>query len=90
MLTDTDRLDILDVVARADHAATRRDVDAYVAFFTDNALLNGEKGDHHGKRQLRESVGPIWKSEGPSSNHCTLNAVVDPVDSDSDRAIVRS
>lgn len=53
-------------------------------------LADGFKGDHHGKRQLRESVGPIWQSERPSSTHCTLTAVVDAVDGDSDRAIVTS
>ncbi len=59
MLTGTDRLDILDVVARADDAATRRDADAYVAFFTDDAVLDGDKGEHRGKERLRQSVGPI-------------------------------
>jgi hypothetical protein len=90
MLTVTDRLDILDVVARADDAATRRDGDAYVAFFTDDALLDGDKGEHLGKERLRQSVGPIWESEGSRSTHCTLNAVVDGVEGNQDRAIVTS
>jgi ketosteroid isomerase-like protein len=44
MLTTTDRLDILEIVARADSAATRRDADAYVSLFTDDAVLDGESG----------------------------------------------
>ncbi len=86
----TDRLDILEIVARADNAATRRDADAYVSFFTDDALLDGEKGEHRGKERLRESVGPIWASEGPVSTHVTLNAVVNGVEGRPDRAIVTS
>jgi ketosteroid isomerase-like protein len=90
MLTSTDRLDILDVVTRADNAASRRDADEYVSFFTDDAVLDGAEGEHRGKERLRESVGPIWASEGPVSTHATLNAVVDGVDGDPDRAVVTS
>ena len=90
MLTATDRLDILEVVSRADDAATRRDADAYVTFFTNNALLDGDKGEHRGTEQLRQAVGPIWESEGPGSTHCTLNAVVAGLDGDPDHAIVTS
>lgn len=90
MLTDTDRLDILDVVTRADDTATRHDPDAYVAFFTEDAVLDGDKGEHRGRERLRQSVGPIWESEGPMSTHCCLNAVVDGVDGDPDGAIVTS
>ncbi len=90
MPTTTDRLDILEVVARADNAATRRDADAYVSFFTDDAVLDGDQGEHRGRERLRESVGPIWASEGPMSTHVTLNAVVDGVEDDPDRAIVTS
>jgi ketosteroid isomerase-like protein len=82
MLTDTDRLDIVDVVTRADNAATRRDADAYVAFFTDDALLDGDKGEHRCKEPLRRTVGPIWESEGPASTHCTMNIVANAVDGD--------
>jgi ketosteroid isomerase-like protein len=90
MLSAADRLDILDVVTRADDAATRRDVKAYVAFFTDDSVLDGDKGEHRGKEQLQESVGPIWASEGPTSTHCTLNAIVNGVEGDPDRAVVTS
>jgi ketosteroid isomerase-like protein len=90
MPSTSDRLDILEVVARADNAATGRDADAYVSFFTDDAVLDGDKGEHRGKERLRESVGPIWASEGPMSTHVTLNAVVNEVNGDPDRAVVKS
>jgi ketosteroid isomerase-like protein len=90
MLGDTDRTNIIDVVTRADDAATRRDPDGYVAFFTDDALLDGDKGEYRGKEQLRQSVGPIWESEGSASTHCTMNVVVHTTDTDPHRAIATS
>jgi ketosteroid isomerase-like protein len=88
-LSVADRLDILDLLNRADSAATRRDVDAYVACFTDDAVLDGIKGEHRGK-DLRQSVGPIWESEGTISAHLTLNPLVESVDGSPDQAIARS
>ena len=76
-LSAADRLDILDVVSRADAAATRRDADAYVSLFTDDAVLDGSQGRHAGKAGMRSSVGPIWAAEGPATLHLTLNPVID-------------
>ena len=64
-LSAEDRLDILELLARADNAATRRDAAAYVALFTDDAVLDGEKGEHRGRQALAEAVGPIWASRRP-------------------------
>jgi ketosteroid isomerase-like protein len=89
-LSVADRLDILDLLTRADDAATRRDVDAYVACFTDDAVLDGSQGEHRGKDLLRQSVRPIWESEGTASAHLTLNPLVEPVDSAPDQAIAKS
>jgi ketosteroid isomerase-like protein len=87
-LSAADRLDILDVVSRADAAATRRDADAYVALFTDDAVLDGSQG-RHSAATLRSSVGPIWAAEGPATLHLTLNPVIDPGDGP-DEAVVHS
>jgi ketosteroid isomerase-like protein len=89
-LSVADRLDILDLLIRADSAATRRDVDAYVACFTDDAVLDGSKGEHRGKDRLRQSVGPIWDSEGTTSVHLTLNPLVESADDPPDVAIAQS
>jgi SnoaL-like domain len=78
-LTTDDRLDILELLARADNAATRRDTAAYVALFAEDGFLDGEKGEHRGRQALADTVGPIWASEGDASVHLTLNAVIDPV-----------
>jgi SnoaL-like domain len=66
-LSAADRLDILDVITRADSAAGRRDADTYASLFTDDAVLDGAQGRHAGRDQLRASVGPIWAAEGPAS-----------------------
>ena len=83
-----DRVEILDVVGRADAAATRRDADAYAALFTDDAVLDGSQGLHPAAG-LREAVGPIWAAEGATTLHLTLNPVVDPGDGP-DEAVVSS
>jgi hypothetical protein len=89
-LAASDRLDILDVLARADNAASRRDPDAYVELFTDDVILDGDQGIHVGKETLREAVGPIWSREGTASLHLTLNATLEIVGSSTEEVIARS
>ena len=88
-LAVADRLAIVDVITRADEAASRRDADAYVALFTPDAVLDGTQGRHAGREALRASVGPIWAAEGPATLHLTLNPVVEPGPGDG-QAIARS
>ena len=78
-LGTSDRLDILEVLTRAENAASVRDADAYVELFTEDAVLDGAQGVHMGKETLREAVGPIWASEGSATFHLLLNAVIDRV-----------
>jgi ketosteroid isomerase-like protein len=85
-----DRLDILELLALADDAATQRDVAAYVACFTDDAVLDGGMGEHRGKAAMEGAVGPIWQAEGDTSVHLTTNAVVEPDSSIDDRAVAHS
>jgi SnoaL-like domain len=87
-LSAGDRLDILDIVSRADNAATQRDPDAYADLFTDDAVLDGSRG-RHPATALRAAVGPIWAAEGPATLHLTLNPVIDPGDGP-DEAVVHS
>jgi uncharacterized protein (TIGR02246 family) len=88
-LPAADRLAILDVITRADDAASRRDADGYVALFTEDAVLDGTQGRHAGRQALRAAVGPVWAAEGPATLHLTLNPVVEPGPFD-DQAVVRS
>jgi hypothetical protein len=85
-----DRLDILDLLASADNAATRRDVASYLACFTDDAVLDGGMGEHRGKAALEGAVGPIWQAEGDASVHLTTNAVVELDSRADDRAVAHS
>jgi ketosteroid isomerase-like protein len=89
-LSTGDRLDILDLLARADNAATRRDTAAYISYFTDDAVLDGAKGEHRGKVALAHAVGPIWEGEGPATTHLTLNAIIDSVDGHPEQATATS
>ena len=88
-LSAADRLAILDVITRADEAASRRDADGYVALFAQDAVLDGAQGRHAGREALRASVGPIWAAEGPATLHLTLNPVIEPGPAD-DQAVARS
>ena len=88
-LSAADRLAILEVITRADEAASRRNADAYVALFTPDAVLDGAQGRHADRDALRASVGPIWAAEGPATLHLTLNPVVGPGTGDG-RAVARS
>ena len=77
-LTTDDRLAILDVITRADDAASRRNAEAYVALFSPDAVLDGAQGNHSGRDEFRASVQPIWAAEGPATLHLTLNPIVEP------------
>jgi len=88
-LPAADRLAILEVITRADDAASRRDADGYVALFSPDAVLDGAQGRHAGRQELRASVGPIWTAEGPATLHLTLNPVIEPGPT-SDQAVARS
>jgi uncharacterized protein (TIGR02246 family) len=88
-LSAADRLAILEVITRADDAASRRDADGYVALFIEDAVLDGTQGRHAGRQALRAAVGPVWAAEGPATLHLTLNPVVEPGPFD-DQAVVRS
>jgi uncharacterized protein (TIGR02246 family) len=88
-LSAADQLAIVEVITRADEAASRRDADGYVALFTQDAVLDGTQGRHAGRQALRAAVGPVWAAEGPVTLHLTLNPVIEPGPSD-DQATVRS
>ncbi len=85
-----DRLAILDVITRADEAASRRDADGYVALFTEDAMLDGTQGRYAGREALRAAVGPVWAAEGPATLHLTLNPVIIESGPSGDQAVARS
>jgi uncharacterized protein (TIGR02246 family) len=89
-LSAADRLEIRDVISRADWAASRRDAAAYADLFTDDVVLDGAQGRHAGQDALRASVGPIWAAEGPASLHLTLNPIIEARETTDGHAVTRS
>jgi hypothetical protein len=89
-LSTVDRLDIGELLVRADSAATRRDVATYVDLFSELGVLDGEMGEHRGHQALAEAVKSVWAGEALGSVHLTLNAVIEEVPDDPDRAVARS
>jgi ketosteroid isomerase-like protein len=89
-ISTSDRVEILEILYRADAAASARDVECYVGLFTDDAVLDGDQGTHAGTAALRAAVGPVWEAEASHSLHLTLNPVVLPNLVDADRAIAES
>lgn len=88
-LSAASRLAILEVITRADDAASRRDADGYAALFSQDAVLDGTQGRHAGRAALHAAVGPVWAAEGPATLHLTLNPVIEHGPS-ADQATVRS
>ena len=88
-LSAEDRLDILELLAKADSAASQRNAAVYAACFVADAVLDGAQGRYEGRTSLAESVGPIWSREGRASVHLTLNAVLAPSD-DADHVVASS
>jgi SnoaL-like domain len=89
-LPAADRLEILEVITRADTAASRRDAGQYVALFTEDAELDGTQGRHTGREALRASVGLVWAAEGKATLHLTLNPVIEPALDGEGQAVVQS
>jgi uncharacterized protein (TIGR02246 family) len=90
-LSVADRLEILDVITRADQAASDRDAEAYVQLFTADAVLDGAQGRHAGREALQAAVGPVWAAEGSATLHLTLNPVIEDLAGDQGRRVtVRS
>ena len=77
MLGADDRLAIQELVARAERAASRRDVAAYLDCFTDDGVLDGAQGQYRGAAALGQALGPIWEREGRASVHLSADAVVE-------------
>jgi ketosteroid isomerase-like protein len=85
-----DRLEILELVARLDTAASDRDVAAYLALLTEDAVMDGEKGSSRGRDAIGRTVGTVWAAEGDETAHLTLNAIIDEDPQSPSEVLVRS
>lgn len=84
MLSTADRLEILDVVARADDFATARDVQGYLGLTTEDMLLDGGEGTHRGRTALPDALAHIWSAEAPGTRHVSVGVTVTDVDEGAD------
>jgi ketosteroid isomerase-like protein len=89
-LSATDRLDILDLLTRADAAATARDAAAYLSLFTDDAVLDGAQGTYRGTEALGLGLAEVWGAEPAGTLHLTLNPVIDEDPAAPAAAVARS
>lgn len=76
-LTTTDRLDIIDLVYRADSTASARNAADYALLFTEEGLLDGAEGTYRGRAAIAQATVPIWAAEGPHSLHVTANPLIE-------------
>jgi ketosteroid isomerase-like protein len=75
-LSTEDRVAILELAARINDAASRRDVTAYLSYFTSDGILEGDMGTLVGQDALRQGLLPIWQREGPATLHLALNPLI--------------
>lgn len=76
MLTTNDRLEIIELIRRADECATRRDTRGYLALFTADAVLSGDEGSAAGRDAIRAQVSAVWSSESTATVHLTSSVSV--------------
>jgi uncharacterized protein (TIGR02246 family) len=89
-LSPADRLDILDLLTRADAAASARDAAAYLALFSNDGALDGDQGVYHGREALRDGLAQVWGAEPAGTLHLTLNPVIEADPVSSAAAVARS
>jgi len=89
-LSAADRLDILDVLTRADAAASARDAAAYVALFAGDAILDGSQGTYRGTDAVARGLVAVWGAEPAGTLHLTLNLVIGTDPDSPDTAVARS
>lgn len=77
VLGSADSLALLQLVAQADTLATQRDAAGYAALFTQDAVMDGDKGRATGREDLAATVARVWEGEPPGTLHLTCNAVID-------------
>lgn len=68
-----DRLEILELLFRYNLAADEKDVDAMVADFADDGVIEGFYRTGRGKEVMRRDLPAIFEAEGTLKRHLVLN-----------------
>lgn len=79
-LSDADRLQVAEVVRRADELATARDVDGYLALTTGDMVLDGSQGQAAGRNAVQAAIRRIWAAEPAGTLHLTSDITVTRID----------
>src|SRR3712207_3990870 len=72
-LTAEDRLEIMDLVARYNLAADEKDVEATLAEYADDGVIEGFYSTGRGKEAMRQDLPAIFEAEGTLKRHLALN-----------------
>ena len=72
-LTLEDRLEILELLSRYNLAADDKDVEAMVADFTEDGVIEGFYVTGQGKEAMRRDLPAIFEAEGTLKRHLALN-----------------
>ena len=72
-LTVEDRLEIMDLVARYNLAADEKDVEATLAEYADDGVIEGFYSTGRGKEAMRQDLPAIFDAEGTLKRHLAPN-----------------
>jgi ketosteroid isomerase-like protein len=72
-LTAEDRLEIMDLVARYNLAADEKDVEATLAEYADDGVIEGFYSTGRGKEAMRQDLPAIFDAEGTLKRHLVPN-----------------
>jgi ketosteroid isomerase-like protein len=72
-LTAEDRLEIVDLVARYNLAADEKDVEATLAEYADDGVIEGFYSTGRGKEAMRQDLPAIFDAEGTLKRHLAPN-----------------
>jgi hypothetical protein len=72
-LTVEDRLEMLELLSRYNLAADDNDVEAMVADFTEDGVIEGFYSTGQGKEAMRRDLPAIFEAEGTLKRHLALN-----------------
>ena len=72
-LSVVDRLEVLELLSRYNLAADDKDVEAMVADFTEDGMIEGFYSTGQGKEAMRRDLPAIFEAEGTLKRHLALN-----------------
>lgn len=72
-LTAEDRFEILDIIAQYNLAADEKNVEATIAFYTEDGYIDGDMSTGKGKEAMRQDLPDIFATEVTLKRHIASN-----------------